>query len=120
MKKHVLTALLIGLMMSSLSLGNAGAEEKKEQQFNLVSPAELQALRAQAAAGLDARSKETLRHMYTAAALTGILANSNSGYNNHTVVESVELAKSYGYAMIAAQEKDEKKREVRAKTKESK
>lgn len=95
----------------------AVAEEVKKseptQQFVMVQPAELENLKKLAKAGLDARSRETLRHMYTAAALHGILANSNHQIGD--VTADVALAKSYGYAMMVAQGKDEKKREERAK-----
>lgn len=52
--------------------------------------------------------------MYTAAALTGILA---SGPAQPTIGPNVELAKAYGYAMIKAQKKDATLRDTRAKQK---
>lgn len=115
----------VSMLVSAILLTSASAKSEEaggtqgtqqaaapQQQFNLISPQELATLKQQAQQGLDSRSKETLRHMYTAAALTGLLANQATARGD--VITNIELAKAYGYAMIKAQEKDTAKRDARA------
>lgn len=52
--------------------------------------------------------------MYTAAALTGVIAGGGTPTN---IAANIELAKAYGYAMIKAQKADAIKRDIRAKVK---
>lgn len=70
------------------------------QQFVLISPEEKEALQKAAKAGIEKRTKDTLRHMYTAAALHGILANPETQLGD--VTKNASLAKNYGYALMAA------------------
>lgn len=68
MKKILFGLILLGVT----ACGAVSADQSK--QYTLVDPAELQKLKTMASGGYNKRSVNTLRHMYRAAALTGLLA----------------------------------------------
>lgn len=68
--KKILCGVLLGACVTVC--GSVSADQSK--QYTLVDPAELQKLKTMAAGGYNKRSVDTLRHMYRAAALTGLLA----------------------------------------------
>lgn len=98
---------LFYILMVALAVPAFADEVKQQapatQQYQLIAPSELEALKKAAKAGLDKRSKETLRHMYTAAALHGILANPDTAVGD--VTKNAALAKSYGHAFLSLQDK---------------
>lgn len=108
----VFSMVLLFLCQVSLPVNSkeAGGKEKDPAlEYKLITPQELDALKSAAQSGLDSRSKEALRHMYTAAALTGLLANDST----RDISKTVDLAKAHGYAMMKAQQGDDTKREAR-------
>lgn len=111
----VLRLLACMALVLCLSVNAGRGEDEKAAQFQLVAPAELAELRKQAKAGLDERSKDTIRQLYTASALQGVLAHPTTAPKDITA--NVQLAKAYGYAMMDAQRQDDKKRETRKQQK---
>lgn len=103
------TAILLAFVGTVVGLSVHANDPPKTQQYALVDPTELANLRKAATTTYDKRSLDTLRHMYTSAALTAVVASRDE----KDIAGNVELAKSYGYAMIKAQQEDERKREER-------